>query len=98
MQDAVQRPKDPVDLAGNLVRLSERRFYANLAWSIVRFWFTVIYLPGAIALIIVAAPAGFVALLFWAAVFIYLQFPASVGDKTPEERELERMKGNRNYW
>ncbi len=83
-----------IELDDNLIRMNERRFYAELAWRIVAFWVHVTFIPGVIALCFVDPVAGMFGFLFWMGLWMYLTIPVSVGDRIPLEEKLK----NRNYW
>lgn len=55
----------------------ERRYYAELAWGIVRFWFLVLVGPAVVAALIIIPPIGLVAAMLFLGAVIFLSFPAS---------------------
>lgn len=65
------------DLGEASDKLRERRYYADLAWSVTRFWFVVLVGPAALSGFAIAAPVGFLTCFIWLCVFGALSLPAS---------------------
>lgn len=55
----------------------ERAFYAELAWSVTRFWFTALFLPSGLCMLAVSPAVGLFLLAVWGCVFVVLCFPAN---------------------
>ena len=65
------------DLSEASEGMRERRYYADLAWRVTRFWFVLLYGPAALASWALNPVLGAIACMVWVVIVIALSVPAS---------------------
>ena len=65
------------DLSEASEGMRERRYYADLAWKVTRFWFVMLFLPASLASFGIDPIVGFLSLAVWIGIFLALSMPSS---------------------